>query len=178
MVLYLGRLKAYKSVDVLIRAFALIKEKTPRAKLVIAGGGEESSILQRLAADLGFGHKDIEFTGRITEAEKISWLQQAWVFVNPSMIEGWGITSIEANACGVPVVASNVPGLRDSVKNPHTGYLVPHGDVEMLAERINRLIEHKPLRDMMGKEAIAWASNFDWDRSAEKSLALILGEDI
>jgi glycosyltransferase involved in cell wall biosynthesis len=115
----------------------------------------------------------VEFKGKVSEADKVSLLQRAWVFVNPSMIEGWGITTIEAGACGVPVVASNVPGLRESVKNPHTGYLVPHGDEEVLASRIVRLLEHEPLRDFMGQNGVQWAKNFDWEISAEKSLKII-----
>jgi glycosyltransferase involved in cell wall biosynthesis len=100
-------------------------------------------------------------------------MQRAWVFVNPSMMEGWGITTIEANACGVPVVASNVPGLRESVQNPHTGYLVPYGDVDALATRITELLVSPELRGEMSKNAITWAQQFDWELSAQKTLALI-----
>lgn len=176
LVMYLGRLKAYKSVDVLIQAFKIVKDKIPNAKLVIVGSGEEESALKKLAATVGFDRDIAYFAGKISDAEKISWLQRAWVLVNPSMMEGWGITSIEANACGVPVVASNVPGLRDSVKNPHTGYLVTHGDVETFAARIIRLLENKSIRDFMAKESIEWANQFDWEKSAAKSLSIIRGD--
>jgi glycosyltransferase involved in cell wall biosynthesis/O-antigen/teichoic acid export membrane protein len=172
LVLYLGRLKAYKSVDILLQAFQKVLQKIPNARLVVAGGGEEEQGLRDMAIDLSIGHR-IMFTGKISEAEKISWLQCAWVFVNPSMMEGWGITSIEANACGVPVVASNVPGLRDSVNNPHTGYLVEHGDVDKFAARIVRLLEEDDLRAFMAKNGIEWASNFSWEASASKLLDVI-----
>lgn len=171
-VLYLGRLKAYKSVDVLIRAFKQIIKKVPTARLIIAGGGEQEAELRKVSHSLELC-KHIEFKGKVSDAERLALLQQAWVFVNPSMMEGWGITTIEANACGVPVVASNVPGLRESVRNPHTGYLVPYGDEAGFAERIVELLETPALRAEMGKNALAWASKFDWKLSSEQTLRLI-----
>jgi glycosyltransferase involved in cell wall biosynthesis len=88
-------------------------------------------------------------------------------------MEGWGITTIEANACGTPVVASRVSGLKDSVKNPHTGYLVDYGDVDGFANKITELLTNKSTRNSMSKEAYEWAKEFDWDISAANSLKLI-----
>ena len=88
------------------------------------------------------------------------------------MIEGWGITTIEANACGTPVVASRVPGLVDSVSNPHTGFLVRYGDSEELTQRILQLLTDHDLRKRMGFEAIRWSKNFDWKKSAQKCLEI------
>ena len=110
LVVYLGRLKFYKSLDVLVRAAKKVISTNPKVKFVIAGFGEERKKLERLAEKLGI-EKSVEFVGRVSEKEKINLYQKAWVFVNPSFIEGWGITTIEANACGTPVVASNVSGL-------------------------------------------------------------------
>ena len=172
LVVYLGRLKAYKSVDVLLRAFETILAKLPQAKLVIAGDGEERGNLQRLSEELGIDHS-VEFTGKISELAKIKLLKKAWVFCNPSMMEGWGITTIEANACGVPVVAADVPGLRDSVQNPHTGYLVEHGDAEAFAEKILKILLDPSLHKSMSKKSLTWASNFDWSKSAEQALDIL-----
>ncbi|HYV33602.1 MAG TPA: glycosyltransferase, partial [Candidatus Limnocylindria bacterium] len=171
-ILYLGRLKAYKSVDVLIKAFKSIVQKIPQARLVIAGGGEHEGTLRTLAKKLKLEHF-IDFRGKVDDDEKVSLFQQAWVFVNPSLMEGWGITVIEANACGAPVVAANVPGLRDSVQNPHTGYLVEHGNVEKFSQRISELIENQELHAQMRQDAIDWAKNFDWDKSSQKFLDLL-----
>jgi len=172
LVLYVGRLKAYKSVDVLLRAFEQVSKKVKNAKLIIAGGGEEYTKLKTLAEKLNLLEK-VHFTGKISEEEKISWYQKAWVFVNPSFMEGWGITSIEANACGVPVVASRVPGLIDSVNNPHTGYLVTHGEHELFAEKIVYLLTNHDQRKWMSGEALKWAENFNWDESARQALEII-----
>jgi glycosyltransferase involved in cell wall biosynthesis len=100
-------------------------------------------------------------------------MQRAWVFVNPSMMEGWGITTIEANACGTPVVASDVPGLRDSVQNPHSGFLVPHGNSQILGEKILQLLEDGALRSRMTANALKWANQYDWDSSASKSIRIL-----
>src|SRR6185369_15768798 len=98
-ILYLGRLKAYKSIDVLIKAFSIVVNKNPRSRLIIAGSGEEESNLKRLVRELNIKSK-VQFVGKVSESDKVSLLQKAWVFVNPSFMEGWGITTVEANACG------------------------------------------------------------------------------
>jgi len=172
LILYLGRLKHYKSVDVLIHAAANLLKKIPNAEFVIAGDGEEKNNLKKLVKSLGI-EEHIKFVGKVSEDEKISLFQRAWVFVNPSAMEGWGITTIEANACGTPVVASRVPGLQDAVKNPHTGYLVPYGESEKFAEKIEKLITDTTLRKEMSKNAIEWSKNFDWDKSAREALKLL-----
>lgn len=167
LVLYLGRLKSYKSVNVLIASFKKVIEIIPEVRLIIAGDGEERAGLERMAIRLKLSDK-ITFLGRVSEEEKVKLFQRAWVCVNPSFFEGWGITSIEANACGTPVIASNVSGLRDSVRNPHTGFLVPYGDVELFADRIVLLLKDKKLRGQMSEGAIKWAIKFDWEKSIKK----------
>ena len=166
-VLYLGRLKAYKSIPVLLKALKLLLPQVPAARLVIAGSGEELASLQQLSQELGIAER-VEFTGKISEEEKSRHLQGAWVFVNPSLMEGWGITTIEANACGVPVVASDVPGLRDSVRNDHTGFLFSYNDERQLADGLTRLLTDAALRERMSRNALEWAQNFDWDIIARR----------
>jgi len=173
VILYLGRLKAYKSVDVLIRAFKQVLDKSPESVLCIAGDGEEQVKLEKLVEILEI-EESVVFTGRVTEEEKLMLLQKAWVFVNPSMMEGWGITTIEANACGVPVVAADVPGLRDSVRHLTTGYLVEHGNTDEFATKIVELIHDHESRKKMSESSIEWAKQFDWDLVAQKSLTLFI----
>lgn len=175
LVLYLGRLAPYKSVDVLIRAFAGIKQRVPEAKLIIAGNGEDAGRLKRLAGKLDL-REHIDFLGHVTDAQKIALFQRAWVFVNPSLMEGWGLTTIEANACGTPAVGANVAGLRDSIQNPHTGYLVPHGDSGALAGRVEELLADRDLRERMSQSAVDWAHRFQWDASSRQAMNLISAE--
>lgn len=173
LILYLGRLKFYKSLHVFIHsAFDVLKE-FPNAEFIIAGDGEEKNRLLKLANTLGLKDK-IRFLGKVTEDEKIALYQKAWVFVNPSFMEGWGITSIEANACGTPVIASDVPGLKDSVRNPHTGFLVKYGNINGFSQNIINVIRDKKLRTRISKNAVNWAKNFDWEQSALQSLKILL----
>jgi glycosyltransferase involved in cell wall biosynthesis len=172
LVLYLGRLKAYKCIDVLIASFKLVLENAPDANLVIAGEGEERAHLERLVKQLGL-EEHTHFAGKVNDAQKLQLLQNAWVLVNPSFMEGWGITTIEANACGTPVIAADVPGLRDSVRNMETGYLVPHGDTHGFASRIISIIEDQRLREEFGERSVVWAQEFAWSLKGRMFLKVI-----
>ncbi len=174
-ILYLGRLKAYKSVNVLIQAFRIVLSERPEARLIIAGDGEERESLKRLAKDLRLSSNQIHFLGSVSHGEKLRLLQSSWMLVNPSFMEGWGIVVIEANACGTPVIASNVPGLRDSVKNADTGYLVDYGDVKAFAETMLLVIRDTRLRETLANGGRAWAENFDWKLSGTQFLSVING---
>ncbi len=175
LVIYVGRLKKHKSLKVFINMAKRILDETPNVEFVIAGDGPDKKPLFDLVKKLKLTNQ-IKFTGKISEEEKLSLYQKAWVFVNPSMKEGWGITSIEANACGTPVVASNVPGLRDSVQNPHTGFLVKYGDTDRFAERVMALINNKSFREQTGKYGISWAKKYDWDKSASEFINVLKHE--
>lgn len=163
--LYLGRLKRYKRVDLPIRALAVLREAGVTARLVIAGAGDHSAELHALVGSLGLGHA-VEFRGFVSEEEKLELFRRAWVHVLTSPKEGWGITNLEAAACGTPTVASDSPGLRDSVVDGETGFLVPHGQVDALAARIGALIGGSALRADMGRNARLFAQRFTWDQAA------------
>jgi glycosyltransferase involved in cell wall biosynthesis len=162
---YFGRLKKYKSVDHLLRAFALMKNTLPDVRLLVIGEGDYRPVLEELSRDLGIaGH--VRFTGFVDEATKVSLLQESWFLVNTSFKEGWGLTVIEANACGTPVIGSNVPGLRDAINDGVTGLLYEYGNVQELAEKMRILLEDRPLRERLTQAAIAWARTFDWSEVA------------
>jgi glycosyltransferase involved in cell wall biosynthesis len=172
LIVSVGRIKKYKCVDALIRAMKNVVLRFPDARLVIAGTGDYLPQLVTLSDKLKLtGH--IEFVGFISEEKKIELLQSATVFVNPSPKEGWGITSIEANACGTPVIASDSPGLRDSVVDGETGFLVEHGSTGQLSDMIIRVIENKELTETLSRNAIQWAKRFSWDDAARRTLDLM-----
>lgn len=166
VVLYFGRVKKYKRLNHLLKAFKHVKKKISKAKLVIAGKGDNYKNLIQLSKKLGLD--SIEFRGAVSEEEKINLLKDAWVFVTPSIKEGWGITVIEANACGTPAIAYNVPGLRDSIKNGYNGLLVENGNIKALSNAIINLIEDIDLRRELSRNAKEWAKQFNWDKSAER----------
>ncbi|MDH3251452.1 MAG: glycosyltransferase family 4 protein [Ignavibacteria bacterium] len=169
---YIGRLKRYKSVDQLLRALPAVRANVPELKVQIVGEGGDRVRLESLSARLGL-ERCVGFTGFVTEERKLELLQQMWCKVTTSTKEGWGLTVIEANACGIPVVASNVPGLRDAVKDNETGLLYPYGDTHALAEQLTKLLTDEALRHRLARNAVAWAETFDWNIAAEKTLALL-----
>jgi glycosyltransferase involved in cell wall biosynthesis len=167
LVVYLGRLRRYKGVQHLLRALPKLWERVPGARVVIIGDGPYRAALERQAARLG--SPNVVFTGGIPMAAKLDWLRRAWVTVNPSPKEGWGLTVIEANACGTPSVSSQSPGLRESVRDGVTGMLVPHGDEGALARALVRVLNDAPLRARLGAEAVRWAGTFTWERCAREA---------
>jgi glycosyltransferase involved in cell wall biosynthesis len=170
--IYLGRLKKYKSVDHLLVAFSLTQKKISDARLVIVGDGDYKDELIGLAHRLKIGDK-VEFTGFVDESEKVRRLQKAWVAVYPSLKEGWGLTNIEANACGTPVIASDVPGLRDSVVDGKTGLLFEYGNTGQLSDQLVRILSDKAYRDSLGGGGLEWAKKFSWDEAADRTFELI-----
>jgi glycosyltransferase involved in cell wall biosynthesis len=171
-VIYLGRLKKYKSIEHLLSAFSLVLKDLPPAKLVIVGEGDYKGYLISLARQLSIQDK-VEFTGFVDMGEKVRRLRKAWVAVCPSLKEGWGLTNIEANACGTPVVASNVPGLKDSVVHEKTGVLYEYGDVKKLSEHLIKILSDKNYRKDLTQGGLDWANKFSWDDAAERTLELI-----
>jgi len=174
---HLGRLMRYKSVDVAVRAMVHVRAVAPQARLAIAGDGSEGSRLQRLAQRLGVAD-GVDFLGYLSHADKVRLLWESHVLLNPSPKEGWGLTVIEANACGVPVVASRRPGLVDSVRDGETGTLVPYGDASAFATAALAFLQDPARRELYGQRARAWARRFTWEEAAlqtERALASAVG---
>lgn len=169
-VLYLGRLKRYKRVDLIVRAIARLRDDGVDARLIIAGQGDARRDLERVTAELGLTDR-VRFAGFVSEDEKRELFRRTWVHVLTSPKEGWGISNVEAAACGTATVASDSPGLRDSVRDGVTGFLAPHGDVEALAGRLARILGDPALRDELGTQARAFAEQFSWDRTADRTEA-------
>jgi glycosyltransferase involved in cell wall biosynthesis len=175
--LYVGRLKRYKGVAIAIRALALARRRRPDLRLEIAGTGDYRAELEQLASSLDLD-RAVLFLGFVSEERKIDLMRAAWANVFPSPKEGWGITIIEAAACGTPSVASESPGLRDSVRHGDTGFLVPHGDVEGLAARMLELADSPPLVARLGERARRFAEGLSWERTTtatERHLTEIIG---
>ncbi len=169
---FLGRIKKYKSIDHLLEAFDRIKVELPDAKLVIIGDGDYLPKLKAAVSKMKY-RGDIEFTGYVSGEEKVRRVQQMDVIVNTSSKEGWGLTVIEANACGVPVIGADVPGLRDSIKDEETGLLYRYGDIEALTALLFRFYGNENLRNTLSKNAQKWAAGFDWDDAAADFLKAI-----
>ena len=167
---YFGRLKKYKSVDHLFYAFANVLKKYPNAKLKIMGKGDFLPTLEKISQKLNI-EKSVNFLGFVKDEDKCFELSNSHCVVNTSMKEGWGITNLEANACGTLVISANVPGLRDSVKDGESGLLYEYGNIEDLTNCILKILDDENYRIKLSEGAIRWAKSFDWDTSAEQMLA-------
>jgi len=166
MILYVGRLKRYKGLDVLLRAAAEIRGEIPGLTFLVAGTGDDRARLESLSRDLGLADM-VSFLGFVDEEKKVRLYGEARVVVNSSLKEGWGLTSIEANACGTPVVATDVPGLCDSVRHGETGYLVPFGDVSGFAAALRILLTDEKVAAGMAAHALEWAAKHTWEPAYE-----------
>lgn len=173
-IVYVGRLKPYKNVDVLMKAFKNIVKESSTAQLWIAGVGESMEDLVALAKKLNI-EKSVVFYGRVSEKHKVQLLSESWISVQPSQVEGWGITVIEANACGTPVIASKVNGLKDSIVDGKTGILVEVNNVTALTNAMSSLLTNSQVRALLSKNAYEWSQGFSWKKSAEKFSSIING---
>ncbi len=172
LITYIGRIKKYKNINKIIDAMPLLIQKIPDIKLVIGGKGDYLDSLKDQVKKMQL-EKFVEFTGFLSEEEKAKLLGKAWLFITMAEKEGWGITVIEANAMKTPAIGSNVHGLRDSIKDEKTGFLVPLNDEKKLAEKIEMLISDKGKLQMISENAYEWSKNFSWENTANHFLEKI-----
>jgi glycosyltransferase involved in cell wall biosynthesis len=167
---YLGRLKKYKRVDHVIKAYKTVHATFPESKLIIVGKGDDEPRLRKLVSELKLD-SNIEFAGFVSEEEKVKILASSWVSAIASEKEGWGIGVIESNAAGTPVAGYKVPGLEDSIKDSYSGFLVENGKINLLAEKIELLFKNNELRKELSANSIEWANRFSWDAAASQFYA-------
>ena len=165
-VVWLGRVEPYKRADIALRAMRKVRASVPDARLVVVGDGHARADLERLARDLGV-ESYVEFAGFVSEEQKVGHLRSATVLAATSEKEGWGLTVVEGNACGVPTVASDVEGYRDSVIDGETGYLVPFADEDALADALVCVLTDRALASRLSAGALDWAKRFTWDSAAD-----------
>jgi glycosyltransferase involved in cell wall biosynthesis len=167
VVLYVGRLKRAKRPDHAVRAFGIVREKFPDAELWVVGDGSFRRDLVRMA---GVG---VRFFGGLGDSERRELVKKAWVLVNPSVREGWGLNVVEANALGVSCVAYDVAGLRDSVRNGETGLLAESGNVKDLAEKVLLILEDVKFKGKLSRNALKYARRFNWGKTAQEFMKIL-----
>jgi glycosyltransferase involved in cell wall biosynthesis len=161
---------------VVIRALSVIRRSFPDVVLELVGDGPDEARLRQLSARLGLADA-VRFRGYLPREQIVDLLYRSHLFLNPSPKEGWGLTVIEANALGTPVVARDAPGLRDSIHHEKTGLLVegdePEPFVRAFARAVARLLADDSFTRAMRREALAWSKRFDWTRAADDMEAAI-----
>ena len=164
-----GRLRSEKAFDVLLRAFARVRRERPDCYLVIAGDGSERARLDVQARELGLDDSCFQFLGFRQDVPAI--LKSLDGYVLPSRSEGLGTAILEALAVGLPVVATNVGGIPDSVRHEETGLLVEQDDTEAIARAMVRMMDEESLRQRLGENARRMVdTEFTEDRLVEKTL--------
>ncbi len=156
-------------IEYLIRAFALVSKKVSNSELLIIGKGSKEPRLKKLAHDLGIGN-NAHFLGFVENKKIPKYLNQMDIFVVPSLLnESFGVAAVEAAACELPVIASNIGGLPEVVIDGETGFLVPPANPAAIAEKIMLLVKDTKLRKKMGEKARQFvAENYVWEENASQ----------
>ncbi|WP_315987267.1 D-inositol-3-phosphate glycosyltransferase [Actinomadura sp. HBU206391] len=183
VLLFVGRIQPLKGPDVLIRAVArmLAQDASLRGRLVLAVVGGPSGWararpeeLQRLAAELGIADV-VRFEPPCPQPELAAWYRAADVTVVPSRSESFGLVAVESQACGTPVVAAAVGGLRTAVQHADSGVLIDGHDPADYAEVLRRLLSRPRLRDRLSRGAVRHATGFGWNSTVDRLLAVYTG---
>jgi glycosyltransferase involved in cell wall biosynthesis len=178
-----GRLVPHKRLHLLIEALPTLVARHPGLVVHLVGDGPDRARLTARAAELGVTQGDprspatLRWHGYATAADRDALLAQAWLTVNPSHGEGWGLSVLEANACGVPAVAFRVPGLRDAVRDGETGWLADTADqITNVIDAALTELQDPARAAVVRAAALAWAAGFSWDASAALLASIITAE--
>jgi glycosyltransferase involved in cell wall biosynthesis len=164
--IYLGRLKRYKRIDVLLD----VLEGSPGAVLDIVGTGEHRPALEAEIAARGLGDR-VRLHGFVDHERKVQLLQRSWALVTASAAEGWGLTTLEAAACATPSVALGVGGLAEAVQHEQTGLLAQ--DSADLVVQTRRLLADAELREHLGANALRRAQELGWRHTVGRTLTVL-----
>ena len=176
-ILFVGRLVPGKSADVLLNALPIILTSQPDVTLTVVGSGPERGKLVELARQLGVGQR-VSFMGPVVHALLATHYRRATLLVLPSREEGFGLVLVEALGCGCPVVASDLPAIRDLLNDGEGGRLFRTGDAENLATAAIELLEDEALRNALaekGRQRVL--SRYDWHSVANRYASLLVLDD-
>jgi glycosyltransferase involved in cell wall biosynthesis len=155
-------------IEYLIRAFAVVEKKYENVKLEIVGDGPLRGDLQNLTTELNCSQK-VNFVGKVPNEKVPEYINSMDIFVVPSVLESesFGVAAVEASACGLPVIASDIGGLSEVIRDKKTGLVVPPADPDSIAEAIISLIKNPDYRGELGEEGRRFVSNhYNWIENA------------
>jgi glycosyltransferase involved in cell wall biosynthesis len=172
--LSVGRLEPRKGVPFLLDSLALVVRQIPEVHLYLIGQGSLRRALERQVDALGIG-KNVTFLGRVSDEELAQWYNRVSAAVVPSVFEGFGLTAVEALACGTPVIATRTDGLKELIADGENGLLVEYGQTEEMAAAICRLLSDREVRESMAGNARESACKLSsWDEVADRLRELYL----
>ena len=162
-ILFLANLLKRKGLRFLLEAMPLIKEEVPNVRLDVVGGGPGEQYFKTLADCLGVT-SEVSFEGPVSHDETVKWFQQCDLYCLPSLGEPFGVSVLEAMACGKPVVVTDAGGIPSFVENGRGGYLVPLRDPASLAEAAIKILKNDSLAAQMGKHNRELCiRKYDWE---------------
>ncbi|MBV9172703.1 MAG: glycosyltransferase family 4 protein [Chloroflexi bacterium] len=170
-VLFVGRLEKRKGLRFLLRAWPMVVQRVPDARLIVVGRGRPLEGYKRFATRQGWSPSDVTFAGYVSSEDLPRYYQAADLFCAPNTgQESFGIVLLEAMAAGAPIVASDIPGYRDVVAQGEHGLLVEPKNPGAIADAICRLLSNPELRASMRRAGQAKARFYDWPRIASQVL--------
>jgi glycosyltransferase involved in cell wall biosynthesis len=171
-----GRLVAHKRIRSIVEAIPPLLGEFPHMELHLVGDGPERSAIEALVESLGLGDH-VVLHGFVSSSQRDQILHTAWMSVNASEGEGWGLSVVEANAAGVPVLAFRRPGLRDSIRDGETGWLIDESEdlSSAIGDALRQMSDEEAAVEL-GARARQWASQFTWDKMADQVLVLLAAE--
>lgn len=172
-IIYLGAITHDKGIGDVLKTFSILNKKGNYRFWMVGKASEYyKKYIKKMVNILDISN-NINYFDFVDEKTKFDLLSRAHVLINPSVLEGWGLVNIEANAMGTPVVAYNSPGLVDSVKDGVSGIICEMNTPESMADEVSKLLENSNMYAQLQKSAIGWSNNFSWERSTKESLTLI-----
>jgi glycosyltransferase involved in cell wall biosynthesis len=172
LLLFVGRLKRYKRVDLALRAFALVRASQADVRFIVVGKGDDFERLQGIARKLDL-LDSVEFLGYVADAEIPNLYQKAWVNLQPSAAEGWGLTINEAAAAGTPTVGFACGVMPESVGPINRPYLVESESDKAFAEKVIKCLSDMRHNRFRIESALAAATaRRSWERVADEYVTL------
>jgi D-inositol-3-phosphate glycosyltransferase len=184
LLLFVGRIEPLKGLETLIRAIARMREQGVQCQVphyLAVVGGDPSASGENLSTEMArlqdlrqqFGMDElVVFLGKRAQDSLPYYYSAADVLIMPSHYESFGMVALEAMACGTPVVASQVGGLAFLVQDGVTGFVVPDGDPQALAEKLTRLLTDPGLRRKLGEQAAAYAGQYAWENIVDRLMVV------
>jgi N-acetyl-alpha-D-glucosaminyl L-malate synthase BshA len=167
IIIFVGRLHSVKGVEYLVEAMKYITQKNEKARLIIVGDGPEREKLETLVKKLDI-NRNVLFIGRISNEDIPKYMIMSDVLVLPSLQEGFPNTLLEAMASGLPIIATNVGGIPEIIKNGENGFLVEPKNSEAIAEKVLCFLENNELRKMVIEKNIETVKRYRWEDITEK----------
>lgn len=160
-------------ISTALKAFAFIKDKYHYAKLVVAGSGPLKSDLEQLSKQLGIA-ESVTFTGRLENKEMAEIYRNTDLLLNPSLADNMPISLLEALACGIPVISTNVGGIPYLVEDRQTAILVEPGNAEAMATAVMRVLSNPGLAATLRKNGLAIVRNYAWSKVREQWFSIYM----